>query len=64
MHPNISQRRNMSYKSIKDDKRKERWEGRAAVNVLLPEAKYPELNMSSDSFFIVTASDFIFEAFV
>lgn len=45
LHPNISWQCNLSCKSIKDDRRRERREC-AAVNFLIPEAKNPELNIS------------------
>lgn len=50
LHPNISWKCNRSCKSIKDDTRRGSGGGSAAVNLLIPEAKCPKLNMSSDSF--------------
>lgn len=52
MHRAISWECNRSFKSIKNDKREEGGES-AAVKLLIPEAKYPELNMSSDSFLLL-----------
>lgn len=63
LHPNISWKCNLSCKSIKDDKREESGGESAAVNLLIPEAKCPELNMSSDSLFVI-ASGFSLEALV